>query len=253
MKTLIFSSLLALALTASRIPSGGDASSTPSSDASASSSSPSSSSDASSSASSSDSSGGGGGSASQDQFKQALLCYPGATDDTVGKVDVGANYNSYKSSIPSDMSLMEQAMLLTNIVWETAHLQFMEEIACKDGHCEYGKYYGRGCIQLTWEANYKEASQAIYQSDKLLTEPDLVAKPEDAWKTALWFWKEKVKKTAASGFVDKKDLGAAVKVINGALECAGSPNEKAQKRLTIFNCIIEKWKLSGPGTLDGCK
>ncbi len=151
------------------------------------------------------------------------------------------------------MDLYEAAMMMANCVWETGGLQFVEEIACKTGTCGYGKYFGRGYIQLTWDYNYKEASKDIYgEEGKYLNNPDLVAKPEDAWKTAVWFWTKRVKPVLDQNDAIKKGLfGYTVKVINGGLECPAS--DKAQKRLKIFNEIKKAWSLTGPdGVMTGC-
>lgn len=192
--------------------------------------------------------------ASRHQFKQALYCYPGANRATVSRVDINSNFRLYKSLIPSDMNMIEQAMFLTNVIWETSHLQFMKEIACRHGHCRYGKYYGRGCLQLTWKDNYREASIALYGNDTLILNPNLVAHQRDAWRTAIWFWNERVRRNAPLNFVIKKDLGATIKIINGKLECEkGRPKGNAFKRLKIFNCILKKWKLLPFGNLDGCR
>ena len=46
---------------------------------------------------------------------------------------------------------------------------------------------GRGYIMLTGSANYKAASEALYNDDRLLNNPALVASSEDyAWQTSFW-------------------------------------------------------------------
>lgn len=50
-----------------------------------------------------------------------------------------------------------------------------------------GMFAGRGYIQLTGSANYKAASQALFNDDRLLDNPDLVASNEDyAWQVSFW-------------------------------------------------------------------
>ena len=51
-------------------------------------------------------------------------------------------------------------------------------------------FFGRGAIQLSWNANYLKASQVLSDSgETLCTQPELVATvPKYAWGTALWFW-----------------------------------------------------------------
>lgn len=144
-------------------------------------------------------------------------------------------------------------MFIANSIWETAGFQHVEEIACKTGSCTYGKYYGRGYIQLTWDYNYKQASQEIYKDDRLVRNPELVAQPEGAWRTAIWFWNKNVAPALkAANAVESYKLGYSVKKINGALECPA--NEKAQNRLAIYNAVLDSWGIAkgNPGTLEGC-
>jgi putative chitinase len=50
-------------------------------------------------------------------------------------------------------------------------------------------FYGRGFLQLTGRANYKQASLAIFGDERLLTDPDLVARdPRIAALASAWYW-----------------------------------------------------------------
>ncbi len=187
-----------------------------------------------------------------EQFSQAVAAYATSGLGTPPKPPQSI-YDEFIKQICSKLDLYEAAMLMANCVWETAGLQHTEEIACKTGTCGYGKYYGRGFLQLTWDYNYKEASKDIYgDENKYLSDPDLVAKSEDAWKTALWFWKKRVQPVLQQNDAVKKGLfGYTIKVINGGLECPA--NEKAQYRLKIFNAIKKAWNIDGPeGVMTGC-
>lgn len=144
-------------------------------------------------------------------------------------------------------------MFLANSIWETGGLQYMKEIACSNGSCQYGKYYGRGFIQLTWDYNYREASKDIYGDDSLYNNPDMAATPEGAWRTALWFWNKKVAPVLKqNNAVETYKLGYSIKVINGGLECPA--NQKAQNRMAIFNEILAQWNIdkNKPGKMEGC-
>jgi putative chitinase len=82
-----------------------------------------------------------------------------------------------------------------------------DDVASGDGW----KYRGRGLIQLTGKDNYKAASNALYCSDLLVTDPDKVLQPDIAAMTACWFW-------GANGLNELADLGDVSKVtkrING--------------------------------------
>ena len=54
------------------------------------------------------------------------------------------------------------------------------------------RFKGRGFIMLTGRWNYTAASRDIFGDDRLVQNPDLVAKPEIALRTSLWFWKNRV-------------------------------------------------------------
>jgi hypothetical protein len=191
---------------------------------------------------------------SYDQFCQAAQAYAAAGVGTPPKPPMDY-YNEYVKVVGSKLSLPEQAFFMANCVWESGGLQFVEEIACKTGTCSYGKYYGRGFIQLTHDYNYKAASEKLYgNASKYLDNPDLVAKPTDAWKTALWFWENNVQSVLKQNdAVAKGFFGYAVKVINGGIECPASKTDKAGKRLAILKKIQDAWGIKGtPPTLNGC-
>jgi predicted chitinase len=159
-------------------------------------------------------------------------------------------YNDYVSYVASALSLQEQAMFLANSIWETGGLQYMRELACSNGSCSYGNYYGRGMLQLTWQTNYQAASQSIYGDDTLVNNPDLAAEGDGVWRTALWFWNTNVHPNITSSVLDSRDLGVSVKIINGAIECPA--NTSAQNRLAIYNNILTVWGIGGTGSLAGC-
>ena len=97
----------------------------------------------------------------------------------------------------------ELAMFLAQIIWESAGLQYVEEIACKNNGCpgnyqywdDYpgARYFGRGYIQLSWSYNYKAASLALYKDLRLYINPNLVAESDEiSWAVSFWFWKVNV-------------------------------------------------------------
>jgi predicted chitinase len=231
-------------------PSGGsDSSSKP-----ASGSNPPAPSGSSSSATSSSGGGGDGGSCkiTQEMFNAASEAYNASGKGKPPVPDVKI-YEAFKKFVCPKVQIDQMAMFLANSCWETGGFQYNEELACKDGKwesCPYKKYYGRGFMQLTWDYNYKPASKDLTGSEStFLDKPEMVAEPEWAWKTALWFWNTKVMAELKGSY----DFGDTVRIINGGIECAGSPNESAQNRLKILKAIRKAWNLTGKEpTLAGC-
>jgi len=89
-------------------------------------------------------------------------------------------------------------------------------------------YFGRGAIQLSWNANYIKASQVLAESaDTLCSQPDLVAtEPKYAWGTAIWFWLfHKPTADASTCHIQSLEgsFGGSLNVINGGLECPADP------------------------------
>lgn len=196
---------------------------------------------------------GSGQAPTYEQFVEAVNAYSLTSAGGTPPKPSQEIYNAYVKNVASKMPPKEQAMFLANSIWETGGLQYMKELACSSGSCTYGKYYGRGFMQLTWDYNYKAASTALYNDDRLVTNPDLAAEPDGAWATATWFWTSQVRPALqSSNAIDNYQLGYAVKKINGALECPA--NEKAKNRLAIYNQILKAWNIASnnPGTLTGC-
>jgi hypothetical protein len=90
-------------------------------------------------------------------------------------------------------------------------------------------YFGRGALQISWNANYIKASQVLAESaDLLCSQPDLVAtEPKYAWGTALWFWLFNPDPDDLGSTSHIRSLegsfGGSLKIINGGLECPPDP------------------------------
>ncbi|XP_055350779.1 uncharacterized protein LOC129597320 [Paramacrobiotus metropolitanus] len=165
---------------------------------------------------------------SKDQFFKAVTSngFPQPTD---------AQYDHFVKGAPNGhiTTKRELAMFLANILHESGGLQKMKE---EQPLAEYGKYYGRGYIQLTWEANYRSASEALYHDDRLLTNPDLILKDDQvAWDTTYWFWGANVH---SHDGVQEGHFGATIKAINGAHECNGANLDQSQSRFKYYKRIL---------------
>jgi len=141
-------------------------------------------------------------------------------------------------------TVLETAMLLTHILWESGGLRYKVELACQTTQCpgQYhdtvslpGRYYyGRGYIQLSWGKNYLAASKAMFDDDRLLRTPNLVAVDESlAWRSAGWFWSVNVHPRLAV----LSRFGVTTLAVN-PIECTNKPlYVTASKRYSIFVTI----------------
>lgn len=178
---------------------------------------------------------------SEGQFKEAIQCYGRSGRGYPPLIpDWSLHYQQYRDLVGDTMDAQEQAMFLANALWETGGLQWLEEQACRSGGCAYGWFYGRGLLQLTWQSNYEAASEAIHGDARLCSDPNLVA-TQDAWSSALWYWRARVQ--------PKDTFGQTIHAINGAIECPAS--DAAWARWRIYAGVCEIFGIQ-PTDLTGC-
>jgi predicted chitinase/peptidoglycan hydrolase-like protein with peptidoglycan-binding domain len=120
---------------------------------------------------------------------------------------------------------LRQAHFLAQIGHESGELRFRAEIASGEayegrddlGNTQPGdgrRFKGRGLIQLTGRANYREYGRAIGREAELLADPELLATDSDLCvDVAGWFWVKRNLNTLA----DADDLTGITKRINGGL------------------------------------
>ena len=126
-------------------------------------------------------------------------------------------------------------------------------------------YFGRGAIQLSWNANYMKASQVLAESaDVLCSQPELVAtEPKYAWGTALWFWLFNKNDAEEGGGTTchiqslEGSFGGSLGVINGGLECppdpAGYHAEAIVTRLRYYCVAASVIGVQRLLNFDGCE
>ena len=119
-----------------------------------------------------------------------------------------------------------QAAFLAQVAHESGGFHYVRELASgeayegrKDlGNTELGdgrRYRGRGLIQITGRANYSACGAALGLD--LLGEPELLEGPENACRSAGWFWwSRKLNKLA-----DADNFRRVTIVINGGLNGYG--------------------------------
>lgn len=93
---------------------------------------------------------------------------------------------------------LRQAAFLAQIAHESGQLTYLEELAsgaAYEGRKDLGnvhpgdgiRFKGRGLIQVTGRANYTACSKAL--GEDFLDDPELLALPVNATRSAGWFWK----------------------------------------------------------------
>lgn len=73
------------------------------------------------------------------------------------------------------------------------------------------KYKGRGLIQVTGKANYERCSKALFGNLSLLSNPVLLEQPDNAVKSACWYWST----NGLNALADADDIVGITKRING--------------------------------------
>lgn len=125
-----------------------------------------------------------------------------------------------------EYGILDSGLRLAHFIAQVAHesggFVYMEEIAsgaAYEGRADLGntqagdgkRYKGRGPLQLTGRANYREYGQAlgIYFEEH----PDIVAYPSIGLHVACEYWKRK----GLSALADMDDVTAITKKVNGGL------------------------------------
>ena len=128
----------------------------------------------------------------------------------------------------------ERAMFLAQMAHESGNFRYDEEIAsgqAYEGRSDLGntqpgdgvRYKGRGYIQLTGRANYRDYGNRL--GVDLENNPDLAKDPNIAADIAIAYWKERVDRNAARA----GDVRTVTKNINGGLNGLADRQNKFDK------------------------
>jgi len=114
------------------------------------------------------------------------------------------------------------AALLAQLAHESGECKWLEELANGStyesrldlGNTRVGdgrRYKGRGLIQLTGRANYRQAGAAI--GIDLELHPEEASKPRIAGRVAAWYWRTR----GCNDLADNFDFEGVTRAINGGL------------------------------------
>lgn len=122
---------------------------------------------------------------------------------------------------------LRQAAFLAQIAHESGSLRYVREIASGEAYdtgrlaARLGntpeadgdgqRFKGRGLIQITGRANYKQCSQALFGDDRLLEMPTLLEDTVAACRSAAWFWHSR----SLNPLADTGAFRAITRIING--------------------------------------
>ena len=170
--------------------------------------------------------------------------------DGVGLAGGGLTFNGYCNKVlaPPDACACDDML--------------QSEPAPLEGYIPASKvFFGRGAIQLSWNYNFRAASEALTgDATTFCDNPDLVATtPEYAWGAGVFFWMENLKEetTCHIEALRSADFGGTLNNINGGLECpayhGGWHGEAIKLRLNRYCKASAALGLADILIFEGCK
>jgi predicted chitinase len=132
-----------------------------------------------------------------------------------------------------------KAAFIAQLAHESGSFKYNEEIAsgrAYEGRRDLGntqpgdgmRYKGRGYIQLTGRANYREAGKALGLD--LENNPGLASRPENAARVAAWYWN----KHNLNSYADRGDFDAITRKINGGYNGKADRDQYYAKAKSVF-------------------
>jgi putative chitinase len=115
---------------------------------------------------------------------------------------------------------------LGNVVQETDHLRTLEEYGNESYFRSFlgdqWRYHGRGFLMNTWRDAYARLSRVL--DVDLVSNPDLLTRPDRAAKAATWFWSQH----HLNAYADRGEFKKVCAIINTGSEW-GEPNGLADR------------------------
>jgi predicted chitinase len=194
------------------------------------------------------------------------------------------SYAGFAGSTDLAQNKREVAAFFAHIAHETSYLVHVDELSYTPGwYCAAGTYnnwdthylcaagadyHGRGPLQISWNYNYKMASNGQYYATPggwitvmtptvgadIWTNPNLVSTDGIiTWKTALWYWMnhgkdwDPPKANVHDDFINI-GFGQTTRDINGGLECDGHNPAQMQDRANIYTTFLSNLGVSDTRT-----
>jgi putative chitinase len=149
---------------------------------------------------------------------------------------------------------LRMAAFFGNVMVETAALNTLEEYG-NETYFRYGppegdglylgnewRYHGRGFLMNTWKDAYANLSRVL--DADLVSNPDLLERPDFAAKAAMWFWE----RHNLNSYADKSNFKAVASIINTG-RADRTPNHWTE-RLRFYD-RAKRVLSNGPGADDG--
>ncbi len=127
-------------------------------------------------------------------------------------LEFGINTQQRQAMFLAQIGHESGGMRYTVEIWGNTAAQISYEGRKNLGNTQVGdgfKYRGRGLIQITGRSNYTQVATAL--GIDCVNEPDLLAEPVNAARSAAWWWKSR----DLNRFADADDCKGCTKVING--------------------------------------
>lgn len=123
-------------------------------------------------------------------------------------------------------TMLAKAHFLAQVAHESGGFRYTKELwgptkaqARYEGRKDLGnvhkgdgfKYRGRGLIQITGRANYRQYSMAVYGDDRCVLAPEMLEDEPDAARCAGWYWRSRHLNIPAN----RDDLESVTRGVNG--------------------------------------